>query len=48
MSRDFAALHPGTVEYVEFPGAQHVESWNTDRARYQQVLGDWLQQRMAG
>ena len=48
VSRDFAALHPGTVEYVEFPGAQHVESWNTDRARYQQVLGDWLQQRMAG
>lgn len=48
VSRDFAALHPGTVQYEEFPGAQHVESWNTDRARYTSVVGAFLQEVRAG
>lgn len=42
VSRDFAAMHPETVQYEEFPGAQHVESWNTDRARYAAVLTGFL------
>jgi alpha-beta hydrolase superfamily lysophospholipase len=46
VARDFAAAHPGTVRYEEFPGAQHVESWNTDRARYEALLGSWLRERM--
>jgi uncharacterized protein len=41
MDRDFAAtaLSMGwPVEYQEFPGAEHVESWNSDPARYEDVV----------
>ena len=42
VSRDLKALHPSSVQLEEFPGAQHVESWNTDRARYEAVLAAFL------
>ena len=42
VGRDLKALHPDTVQLEEFPGAQHVESWNTDRARYEAVLAAFL------
>ena len=42
VSRDFAALHPTTVQFEEFAGAQHVESWNTDRSRYEAVMTAFL------
>jgi pimeloyl-ACP methyl ester carboxylesterase len=48
VSRDFAALHPDTVQFEEFAGAQHVESWNTDRIRYERVVGDFLEQVARG
>jgi alpha-beta hydrolase superfamily lysophospholipase len=30
------------VEYVEFPGAEHVESWNSDPARYEKAVTDFF------
>lgn len=45
MERDFAAAAPGmgwTMEYQEFPGAEHVESWNSDPARYDNAVTDFF------
>ncbi len=30
------------VEYHEFPGAEHVASWNQDRDRYEEVVREFL------
>ena len=37
-----AATNPALIELVVFPGADHVRSWNADRARYEGTLGDFL------
>jgi fermentation-respiration switch protein FrsA (DUF1100 family) len=45
MERDFAGAAPGmgwTVDYQEFPGAEHVESWNSDPARYENAVADFF------
>ncbi len=42
VSEDFAAANPEWVELVVFPGADHVRSWNTDRARYETTLAEFL------
>ena len=42
VSEDFAATNPALIELVVFPGADHVRSWNADRARYEGTLGDFL------
>ena len=45
MDRDFAAVAPSMgwpVEYQEFPGAEHVQSWNSDPARYDRVVADFF------
>jgi fermentation-respiration switch protein FrsA (DUF1100 family) len=42
VSEDFATTNPALIELVVFPGADHVRSWNTDRARYESTLGDFL------
>jgi uncharacterized protein len=45
MGRDFAAAAAGMnwpVEYHEFPGAEHVESWNADPDRYERLLTDFF------
>lgn len=46
-SRRFAANVPGHVTLVEFPGAAHMESWNTDRPRYEDLVTAFLQQHTA-
>ena len=35
-------LHPSLVTFARFPGADHLESWNTDRARYTSLLESFL------
>ncbi|WP_327584376.1 TMEM53 family protein [Nonomuraea sp. NBC_00507] len=30
------------VTYEEFPDAEHVESWNSDPARYEKAVTDFL------
>jgi hypothetical protein len=30
------------MRYEEFPGAEHTEAWNSDPARYQQLVADFL------
>lgn len=42
VSRRFAASNPGLVDYQEFPDAAHVESWNTDRARFETAVSGFL------
>jgi alpha-beta hydrolase superfamily lysophospholipase len=42
VSEDFAATNPTLIELVVFPGADHVRSWNVDRARYETTLGAFL------
>lgn len=45
MDRDFAAAATTMrwpVEYQEFPGAEHVESWNSDPTRYEKVVVDFF------
>lgn len=41
-SRRFAEANPDEVTLVEFPGAGHVESWNSDPARYEGVVLDFI------
>lgn len=41
-SRHFAEANPGKVTLVEFPGAGHVESWNSDPVRYEGVVLDFV------
>lgn len=38
----FAAARPDLVTYLRFAGAQHVQSWNVDRPRYQQAVTSFL------
>jgi alpha-beta hydrolase superfamily lysophospholipase len=38
----FAATRPDLVTYLRFPGAQHVQSWNVDRARYERAVTAFL------
>ncbi|MBM7858918.1 alpha/beta hydrolase family protein [Lentzea nigeriaca] len=45
MNRDFAEAGKTTgwqIQYEEFPGADHVESWNSDRQRYENLVADFL------
>jgi hypothetical protein len=42
VSEDFASAHPGQVELVITPGADHVRSWNVDRDRYERILSQFL------
>ncbi|MEV6872878.1 alpha/beta fold hydrolase [Amycolatopsis sp. NPDC051128] len=45
MDRDFAEAAAKTnwpVEYEEFPGAEHVESWNSAPARYEKAVTDFF------
>jgi alpha-beta hydrolase superfamily lysophospholipase len=45
MDRDFAAAAARMnwpVEYHEFPGAEHAESWNTDPDRYERLITDFF------
>lgn len=41
-SRALAAARPDLVTLVEFPGAGHVRSWNTDPARYETEVTTFL------
>ncbi|HET7899941.1 MAG TPA: alpha/beta hydrolase [Candidatus Nanopelagicales bacterium] len=41
-SERFAAANPGTVRLEEFAAAAHMESWNTDRARYEALVAPFL------
>ncbi len=36
------AMHPALVTFAQFPGAGHVESWNSDRTRYTSLLESFL------
>jgi uncharacterized protein len=38
----FKRLHPSLVTLEVFPGAGHLESWNTDRARYTSLVESFL------
>jgi uncharacterized protein len=45
MNRDFFAVGTSTgwpMRYEEFPGAEHTESWNSDPARYEQLVTDFF------
>jgi hypothetical protein len=42
ISDDFFAARPDIVQYEEFPGAQHVGSWNVDQARYEETARAFL------
>lgn len=46
-SRRLADARPDLVELVEFDGAGHVQSWNTDPATYESQVADFLA-RVAG
>lgn len=41
-SQRFAAADPGRVQLEVVPGAAHMESWNTDRARYESLVSAFL------
>ena len=41
-SERFAALHPDLVTLHTFTGAAHLESWNTDRTRYDAAVTAFL------
>ncbi len=42
LSQQLAAAEPELVTLETFPDAQHVESWNFDRARYTDLVGSFL------
>ena len=42
VSQQLAAAEPELVTLETFPDAQHVESWNFDRARYTDLVGSFL------
>lgn len=42
VSEQLRDAKPDLVRLEEFPGALHVESWNFDRDRYEQVLGAFI------
>ena len=35
-------LAPALVTFERFPGAGHLESWNTDRSRYSALVAEFL------
>jgi uncharacterized protein len=41
-SERFAAMHPDLVTLHTFADAAHVESWNTERMRYETTVGEFL------
>jgi len=41
-SARLAAARPDLVTLLRFPGADHVESWNADRSRYEQAVRGFL------
>jgi uncharacterized protein len=41
----YAAARPDLVTYLRVPGADHVQSWNADRARYENALSQFLTDR---
>ncbi|MFD9893238.1 alpha/beta hydrolase family protein [Amycolatopsis sp. NPDC059027] len=50
MDRDFveaARKNQWPVEYHEFPGAEHVESWNSDPVRYEQAITGFFGRTLA-
>ncbi len=47
-SERFAAAHPDLVTLHTFPNAAHVESWNTDRTRYESLVAPFLRQYAGG
>lgn len=47
-SRELAARRDWRVQYEEFPGAQHTQSWNIDPHRYDAVLTDFLRRTVPG
>lgn len=42
-SRRLADDRPDLVELVEVPGAEHVQSWNIDRAAYESSVVEFLE-----
>jgi len=42
ISRRLNELKPSLVSFEVFPGAGHLESWNTDRPRYASLLESFL------
>ena len=42
-SRRLADDRPDLVELVEVPGAEHVQSWNIDRATYERSVVEFLE-----
>jgi hypothetical protein len=45
MNRDFAAAGKRMgwlMQYEEFPGAEHTESWNSDNLRYEKLVTDFF------
>jgi len=51
MIRDFAEAASRLnwpVVYEEFPGAEHVESWNSDPARYEKAVTDFVTRTVLG
>ena len=45
-SERFAAAHPDLVRLERFETAAHLEAWNTERARYESVVGGFLRQHV--
>lgn len=41
-SKEFAEARRDIVTFVRFPRAGHVDAWNTDRARYERVVGRFV------
>jgi len=41
-SRQLAALRPDLIEFVPVAGASHTREWNTDPARYERRLAEYL------
>lgn len=47
-SDEFAAARPDLVTYEVFPGAGHVQSWNLDPERYEEVVRRFLTEHALG
>lgn len=48
LSRRLLAERPDLITLEEFPGADHVRSWNVDRERYLAVVGEFLDTHLEG
>ncbi|MEN3269015.1 hypothetical protein [Pseudonocardia sp.] len=45
MNRDFSAMGKEIgwpIQYEEFPGAEHTESWNSDHLRYEKLVTNFF------